>query len=108
MQYETPQDLLFCDNETNVPKLFGAPDAHGYFKDAFHEYIVHGNTGAVNPARTGTKAAGVYAFDVPAGSSAAARRAAPSSPSRAHRRTWPRCRPGARSRPDARSRATTV
>ena len=61
VHYEKPQDLLFCDNETNAPKLFGATDAHGYFKDAFHEYIVHGNTGAVNPARTGTKAAGVYA-----------------------------------------------
>jgi hypothetical protein len=64
---ENPQDLLFCDNETNAPKLFGAIGVHGYFKDAFHEYLVRGNTGAVNPARTGTKAAGVYAPNVPAG-----------------------------------------
>ena len=67
VQFEKPQDLLFCDNETNAPKLFGATGVHGYFKDAFHEYLVNGNAGAVNPARTGTKAAGVYAPTVPAG-----------------------------------------
>jgi hypothetical protein len=29
-------------------------------KDAFHEYVVHGRTDAVNPALTGTKAAAQY------------------------------------------------
>ena len=71
--FDQPQDLLFCDNETNARKLFGAPDVHGYFKDAFHEYLVAGNTGAVNPASTGTKAAGVYAPTVPAGGSVVVR-----------------------------------
>ena len=61
VSFDQPQDLLFCDNESNARKLFGATDVHGYFKDAFHEYLVRGNTGAVNPARMGTKAAGVYA-----------------------------------------------
>jgi hypothetical protein len=70
VHYDRPQELLFCDNETNAPKLFGATDAHGYFKDAFHEYVVNGNAGAVNPAGTGTKAAGVYAPNVPAGGTA--------------------------------------
>lgn len=67
--YETPEDLLFCDNETNAPKLFGTTGARGFFKDAFHEYVVNGDTGAVNPAKTGTKAAGVYAPVIPAGES---------------------------------------
>ena len=31
-------ELLFCDNETNARRLFGQPDAAGFFKDAFHEY----------------------------------------------------------------------
>jgi hypothetical protein len=73
VSFDQPQDLLFCDNETNARKLFGATDAPGYFKDAFHEYLVGGNTGAVNPARMGTKAAGVYALGVPAGGSAVVR-----------------------------------
>ena len=51
--------LLFCDNETNVNRLYGARSP-GYFKDAFHEYLVQGNLGAVNPLRCGTKAAVHY------------------------------------------------
>ena len=58
--------LLFCDNETNAPRLFGF-DAPGYYKDAFHEYVVGGRPHAVNPARLGTKAAAHYRLGVPAG-----------------------------------------
>jgi hypothetical protein len=46
---------LFCDNETNVVRLYGV-EAAGFFKDAFHEYLAHGNEAAVNPLRRGTKA----------------------------------------------------
>jgi hypothetical protein len=60
-------DLLFCDNESNVRRLYGQQDARGYYKDALHEYIVHGNRDAANPALTGTKAAAHYAFEAPAG-----------------------------------------
>jgi hypothetical protein len=59
--------LLFCDNETNVRRLYGVDGAAGYFKDGFHEYVVSGNHAAVNPARTGTKAAAHYQRMVPAG-----------------------------------------
>ena len=48
-------------------------DATGFFKDAFDEYVVHGRLEAVNPARTGTKAAGLYVLDVPARGSAVIR-----------------------------------
>ena len=32
-------------------------EAPGYFKDAFHEFLINGNTSAVNPAQKGTKCA---------------------------------------------------
>ncbi len=48
--------LLFTENETNAARLFGAENSSPYVKDAFHERIVHGNRGAVNPADIGTKA----------------------------------------------------
>jgi hypothetical protein len=51
---------LFCDNDTNVRRLFGEHDASGYFKDAFHDYVVHGERLAVNPEQKGTKAAAYY------------------------------------------------
>ncbi|MGE5027278.1 MAG: MGH1-like glycoside hydrolase domain-containing protein, partial [Betaproteobacteria bacterium] len=57
--------LLFCDNETNVQRLYGNP-GEGYFKDAFHEYVIRGNLQVVNPQQTGTKAAGHFSFSVPA------------------------------------------
>ncbi len=65
--------LLFCENETNVRRLFGERDAPGFFKDAFHEYIVDGNHSAVNPKQTGTKAGALYELNVAANGSATVR-----------------------------------
>jgi hypothetical protein len=64
--------FLVTDNDTNTPALYGVP-AGGYFKDAFHEYVCRGNTAAVNPERTGTKAAAHYRLVVPPGGSVAVR-----------------------------------
>ena len=33
-------------------------------KDAFHDYVIHGNTGAVNPDLSGTKAAAHYVLNI--------------------------------------------
>ncbi|HZP60567.1 MAG TPA: hypothetical protein VFB27_09615 [Opitutaceae bacterium] len=54
---EGPAPLLFTENETNVQRLFGAPNASPFVKDAFHEQVVDGRREAVNPQRLGTKAA---------------------------------------------------
>jgi hypothetical protein len=62
--------LLFCDNDTNVHRLFGVDGQEGYFKDAFHDYVVAGHPDAVNPQQTGTKAAAHYTFTLPAGGAA--------------------------------------
>jgi Glycosyl hydrolase family 63 C-terminal domain len=59
--------FLFTNNETNVARVFHAPNPQPYVKDAFHEYVVHGRTDAVNPAQEGTKVAALYVLDVPAG-----------------------------------------
>src|ERR1043166_1799923 len=71
MQHKIVQSptLLFCENESNVRRLFGQQDATGYFKDGFDEYVVHGNKSAVNPNRTGTKAGALYKLTIPAGGS---------------------------------------
>ncbi|HZI32817.1 MAG TPA: glucosidase, partial [Candidatus Binatia bacterium] len=62
-------ELLFCDNETNMRRLYGLNDATGYFKDAFHEAVAAGRMEALNPHRTGTKAAAWYQREIPAGGS---------------------------------------
>ena len=38
----------------------------GFFKDAFHEYVVNGNKAAVNPQQTGTKCRSALHITVPA------------------------------------------
>jgi hypothetical protein len=48
---------LFTDNETNHERLYGQPNPTNYQKDGFHRYLIHGEQGAINPARSGTKAA---------------------------------------------------
>ncbi len=52
---EDHAELLFCENETNCARLYGAA-SQGYYKDAFHEYLVGGNRSAVNPLLRGSKA----------------------------------------------------
>ena len=65
IQFEEVDRLLFCENETNLPRLFGA-QSQGYFKDAFHDYVIHGRGEAVNAEGEGTKTAGLYQRTVPA------------------------------------------
>ena len=62
-------ELLFTENETNNAKLFGGRNRSHYVKDAFHEYVIHGNKGAVNPEHTGTKMAAYYALHLGPGES---------------------------------------
>ena len=66
---EGAPELLFTENETNTERLWGQPNASPYVKDAFHRYIIGRDAAAVNPARTGTKAAAHYTLEVPPGGS---------------------------------------
>jgi hypothetical protein len=70
---EGAEELLFCDNETNLPRLFGTNGVSGFFKDAFHERVIRGAVNDVNPDGIGTKAAGWHRFDIAAGASAVVR-----------------------------------
>jgi hypothetical protein len=56
--------LLFTNNESNEQRLSGKANASPYVKDGFHEYVIHGNKGAVNPEGFGTKAAAYYQVKV--------------------------------------------
>ncbi len=63
---EKPDELLFTENNTNKQKLYGAENETVFVKDGINDYIVNGDTGAVNPAKQGTKAAANYFLNVPA------------------------------------------
>ncbi len=66
-------ELLYTENETNFERLYGGANRTPWVKDGFHEFVVRGNAGAVNPALTGTKATAHYNFEVGPGSSAVVR-----------------------------------
>jgi hypothetical protein len=70
---EGEPQLLFTENETNNVRLFGVPNRTPYVKDGINNAVVHGHTGAVNPARTGTKVSADYQVTVGAGESKAIR-----------------------------------
>jgi hypothetical protein len=53
-------EFVFTENETNNRRLFGSENKAAHVKDAFHDYIIHGKSDAVNPASSGTKASPVY------------------------------------------------
>jgi hypothetical protein len=57
---EGEPELLFTENETNTQRLFNAPNATPYVKDAINDCVVHGAQEAVNPAQVGTKGAANY------------------------------------------------
>jgi Mannosylglycerate hydrolase MGH1-like glycoside hydrolase domain len=59
--------LFFTENDTNVQRLFGEQNRTPFVKDGINNFIVHGQTDAVNPQKTGTKTAAHYHLRVPAG-----------------------------------------
>ena len=61
--------LLFCENETNVSRLYGAAPVTPYPKDGINDHVIHG-AATVNPDRRGTKCAFWYKLEVPPGGTA--------------------------------------
>src|SRR6266852_6202622 len=63
--------LLFTDNETNAPRVFGPwnTSKSAFTKDAFHRHIVNGERDAVNPEKFGTKACAWLRVEIDPGQS---------------------------------------
>ncbi len=68
IHFERPDEIKFCENETNAAKLYGGGETGRLHKDGFHDYLVGGAKHAVG-LHKGTKAAGIYRRTVAAGAS---------------------------------------
>jgi hypothetical protein len=68
IHFDRPDEIKFCENETNVAKLYGSEETGHLYKDGFHDYLVGGHKHAVG-SHKGTKAAGIYRRTVAAGDS---------------------------------------
>jgi hypothetical protein len=69
---EAGAEALFCENETNVPRIFGGPAITPFPKDGINDHIVHG-AATVNPDGHGTIAVFRHRLQVPAGEEVAIR-----------------------------------
>jgi hypothetical protein len=58
--------LLFCDNDTNLPRLYGAAPTTAFPKDGINDHVVSG-AATVNPDLYGTKCAAWYRLTVEPG-----------------------------------------
>jgi hypothetical protein len=56
-------EFLFCENETDAARVFGAAETTPYPKDGIGEHVISG-AGTVNPDRVGTKAAAWYRLEI--------------------------------------------
>jgi hypothetical protein len=65
----THPTALFCENETNAARLFGAAPGTPYPKDGINDHVITGAP-TVNPDRTGTKCAFWYQVTLAGGASA--------------------------------------
>jgi hypothetical protein len=70
---EGEPELLFTENETNNKRLFSSENKSAYVKDGINDYVVLGDSTAVNPAKTGTKAAALYRLRVAPGATSTIR-----------------------------------
>jgi hypothetical protein len=59
-------ELLFCDNETNVARLYGIAAMTQWPKDGINDHVVSG-AATVNPARRGAKCSAWYRLTVAPG-----------------------------------------
>ena len=65
----TEATVLFCENETNLARLYGATPLTPYPKDGINDHVI-GGAPTVNPGRTGTKCAFWYRVTLAGGASA--------------------------------------
>jgi hypothetical protein len=66
---ERPQQWLFTENESNLKRLYGAPNPSPFVKDGLNQAIVHRDLSAVNAAQHGTKCGAHFLKEIGAGQS---------------------------------------
>jgi hypothetical protein len=65
---QSPDSLLFVQNESNNERLWGSPNQTPHPKDGINDHVIHGKD-TVNPQLTGSKASALYAVEIEPGKS---------------------------------------
>jgi hypothetical protein len=70
LYFQTPERLLFTENETNQERLFGRPNTSPFVKDAINDAVVSGKFGLFAHQDHGTKCSPLYRRQIEAGEKA--------------------------------------
>ncbi len=70
---DSKTQLLFCENETNLQRLYGVENASAFTKDGINDYVVYNDNNAIGTNSCGTKMAANYDITIKAHSSATLR-----------------------------------
>ncbi|NNF19731.1 MAG: glucosidase, partial [Flavobacteriaceae bacterium] len=73
LYFETPDHLLFTENETNRKRVYGDKNDHPYKKDLFHDAVINSNYSLATKRKQGTKFAPHYQRELAAGESTTVR-----------------------------------
>jgi hypothetical protein len=68
LHFENGASVLFCENETNLEKLYGVPNASSTVKDGINDFVVNDQLEAINQTE-GSKVALQFGLEVGAGES---------------------------------------
>ncbi len=68
LHFDSAVSAVFCENETNMSKLYNAPNASSTAKDGINDFVVHGKLEAVKQTQ-GSKAALHHTLSVAPGES---------------------------------------
>lgn len=60
LYFETPDEFLFTNNETNTERVFGTPKESDYVKDLFHVAVVNNDFSYFDEIKSGTKFSPYY------------------------------------------------
>ena len=67
LYFDSPERMLFTQNETNVERLFNGSNDHPFKKDLFHRAVIEGDFSRAEENGEGTKFAPLYQMDIEAG-----------------------------------------
>ena len=67
--FETANELLFTENETNLEKVFGVGNDHPFKKDLFHNAVINKDFSLATQHVKGTKFSPLYSLNLQAGAS---------------------------------------
>jgi hypothetical protein len=70
LYFQTPEQTLFTENETNMERIFNTPNSSPFVKDAFHKAVIENDFEIFENKTSGTKLSPLYQRSISGGGKA--------------------------------------